>query len=280
MDALIAAIVSAVTSVIIALLSVQFASRQQKRGTEQAERKEINARYLNPLRFQVADNHFRLWQILNRKAVRERVLAVESPEEISGKDWAWFTGPGNYLLSSAYLMACMFACLQKVREDIPYLRLSSTNDTRLVKHIIQVQVALLKEQGVQYVIQTSIGQDMWVRGRARLRTYREFCELLRDPDSRIWFDRVFLFFLETARGEKIGRTMKASAAMKDLIDFLDQCVGGGSAIDSRWEPEGLSPEAMTVYEETARLPVFGMTEPAELPPGNAVTEYHAPPNRL
>jgi hypothetical protein len=79
MDAFIAAIVSAVTSVIIALVSVQFATRQQRRSTEQTERKEINARYLNPLRFQVADNHYRLWDILSRKTARDRMLVVDDP---------------------------------------------------------------------------------------------------------------------------------------------------------------------------------------------------------
>ena len=97
---------------------------------------------------------------------------IGGPEEISAQDWVLFNGPRNYLLSSAYLMACMFAGLQKVREDIPYLRLSSTDDTQLVKLILEVQIALLQRQGAQYVIQTSIGQDMYLRREARLRTYR------------------------------------------------------------------------------------------------------------
>ena len=247
-EALIAALVSAVTWVTVAALSFQFTSRQQRRSAGQNERKEINARYLNPLRFQVADNHVRLWQILNRPAIRERVRVISGPEEVSAKDWAWFNGLGNYLLSSAYLMACMFAGLQKVREDIPSLRLSGTDDTKLVELILEVQIALLRQQGAQYVIQTSIGQDMWLRAEARLRTYREFCELLRDPDSRIWFDRIFTFFLETGRGKKTDRALNAISAMENLVGFLDQCVGGGSAIASRWNAEKLSPKEMTVCQ--------------------------------
>src|SRR5579863_3371474 len=52
MDALTAALVAAGTSIVVALISVQFASHQQRRGAERIEQKEINARYLNPLRFQ------------------------------------------------------------------------------------------------------------------------------------------------------------------------------------------------------------------------------------
>jgi hypothetical protein len=45
---------------------------------------------------------------------------------------------------------------------------------------------------------------------------------------------VFTFFLETERGEKIERALKAIAAMQNLAEFLEQCASGGSAIASRW----------------------------------------------
>jgi hypothetical protein len=60
LEALIAVVVSAVTSVIIALASVKLTARQKKRDEDRAEQQRVNATYLNPLRFQVADNHYRL----------------------------------------------------------------------------------------------------------------------------------------------------------------------------------------------------------------------------
>jgi len=80
------------------------------------------------------------------------------------------------------------------------------------------------------------------------RQQRRSAELLRDPDSRIWFDRIFTFFLETGRGKKTDRALNAISAMENLVGFLDQCVGGGSAIASRWNAEKLSPKEMTVCQ--------------------------------
>jgi hypothetical protein len=247
-DALIAAVVSAVTSVTIAILSLQFASRQQRRGTERSEQKEINSRYLNPLRFQVADNHHRLWFVLSQDRARGRTLSIEEPEDLSSKDWTWFNGEGSFLASSLYTMSCLFGQIQKVREEIPYLRLSSADDTRLVELILKLQITLVRQGGIQYVVQTSIGQDMWLQEEQRLRTYREFCELLRDPESRVWLDRMIEFHLAAGRDEKRNRTITAISSMQALAEFLDQCVGGGNAIESRWAAEGRSPEVLKTID--------------------------------
>jgi hypothetical protein len=239
-DAIIAAVVSAITSVIVALGSFQLAARQQRRGTAVAERYRINATYLNPLRLQLVDNHYRLWDILRREKARNRLLAIEQPADICVKDSGWFNDDGNYLASSAYLMACMFAHLKKVREDIPYLQIQSSDDTRLAELILRVQVSLVKQGGIQYVNQISTGEDMWSRAEDRLLTYREFCGMLRDPESRIWLDRVLMFYLDTARGERNDRANGVISAMQDLVSFLDRCVGGGEAIASRWVAEGIT----------------------------------------
>lgn len=63
----------------------------------------------------------------------------------------------------------MFAGLQKVREDIPSCGCPAPDD---IEPILEVQIALLQRQGAQYMIRTSIGQDMWLCREARLRTYR------------------------------------------------------------------------------------------------------------
>lgn len=134
---------------------------------------------------------------------------IDKPEGLSEKDSAWFNGPGGYLTSSAYMMACMLACIQKVRGEIPYLRLSSAEDTRLVELILKLQITLVRQGGIQYVVQASIGQDMWISEEGRLRTYREFCELLRAPESRIWLDRMINFHLDTARSQRNERAIEA-----------------------------------------------------------------------
>ena len=105
MDAVVAAVVSAITAVAVTFISVQLSGRQQRRGEERAERREVNARYLNPLRLHLVENHFRLSEILRRAdpgdgRVRD-LLVVQEPAEISAKDAAWFNGVGCYLVSSS-----------------------------------------------------------------------------------------------------------------------------------------------------------------------------------
>jgi hypothetical protein len=251
--ALVAAIVSAVTSVAIALVSIQFSSHQQKSNEQQVQSREINARFLNPLRFQVADSHYRLSDIIRRQVARDRISVIDRPEDISTKDFPWFNGQGNFLVSSIYMMACMFCCLQKVRDEIPYLRLSSSDDTKLVELILKLQVSLVKQQGIQYTTQTSIGQDMWLQPESRLRTYREFCGLLQSPESRVWMDRMINFYLEAGRGWKGDRAVAVISAMLELNDFLDTCVGGGHATASRWAAEGLHLDSAISYAGTGPL---------------------------
>jgi hypothetical protein len=84
-----------------------------------------------------------------------------------------------------------YPCPQLVRRD----------DTTL---ILEVQIALLQRHGAQYVIHTSIGQEIWLLRR------------------------------------EIERALKTIAAMQNPAELLDQCVSGGSAIASRWVTEKLS----------------------------------------
>jgi hypothetical protein len=119
----------------------------------------------------------------------------------------------------------------------------------LAELILKLQITLVKQEGVQYVIQTSTGQDMWIHSEGRLRTFREFCELLRTPESRVWLDRILKFYLETGRGEKDDRALKAISAMQELAGFLDKCVGGGTAIASRWAAEGISLDVIKSHRD-------------------------------
>jgi hypothetical protein len=188
------------------------------------------------------ENHVRLAGTMQRlesaNGRDEAMLSVSDPAEVSDKDVAWFNGPGCALLSSVYLTACLFAQLKKVREDFPYLRLSGADDTRLAVLLLRVQRGFLLGLGVFYVTQPSIGESMWVGDQARLLTYREFCEHLLDPSWRLWLDRLIQFHLDTARGDQRDRAEYLLAAIEQLSEFLDECVGGGHSINSRWQAEG------------------------------------------
>ena len=130
MGAAVAAVIAAVTSVVVTGLSLLLGDRQQRRREQQARRQDLNARYLNPLRLHLVENYYRLTDIVRQAEVDggryEAVLTVADPAEISGKDAAWFNGTGCALTSSVYLTACLFAQLKKVRDDFPYLQLTTS----------------------------------------------------------------------------------------------------------------------------------------------------------
>jgi hypothetical protein len=243
MSALPTALISALTAVVVVFVSYFLSSRSDSKKAAQAEQQALNARYLNPLRLQLAENRFRLTEILLRVEGAGRcddLLTIDGPADMSNREPEWFTGWGAYLASSAYLTACLFAWLKKTRDSAPYLRLRSQNDTDLSVLMLRVSHAFLRDQGIYYVLQPSIGQDMIVASEDRLLSYREFCELLRTPERRIWLDRLVAYYLETGRGMKLDRVTDAVAAIEALSSLLDDVAGGGQSVRSRLAAEGIS----------------------------------------
>jgi hypothetical protein len=117
MEALVAAVVSAITAITITLISYTLTSRGQRRAKEREDRETLNAKYLNPLRFYLVENHFRLSEIVQRVESGDDIsalLLVDDPEQLSSKESGWFNGPGCYLASSVYLAGCLLAHLKKV----------------------------------------------------------------------------------------------------------------------------------------------------------------------
>ncbi|WP_176741055.1 hypothetical protein [Streptomyces agglomeratus] len=246
MNAAVTAVVSIATSGVVAFLTVMLSGRQQRRGADRAERDQLNAQYLNPLRWQAAEVHYRLAFIgaaVERTGSYAPALAVEQPSQVEGKDPTWFNGHGCALLSTTYLIAGLFAQLKRVRDDFPYLRLAGGDDTRLAALIVRVQLAFLRDGGVYYAVQPSIGDDVLRDQGNRVRTYREFCELLMDPERRVWLDILIHFTLETSQGRKQQRLHDVLEAVRDLSDFLDQSLAGGQSLRARWAAEGARMDA-------------------------------------
>jgi hypothetical protein len=246
MNATLAAGVAAATSVVVTVLSLVLSDRQQLRRERRVQQRDLNAGYLNPLRLHLVESHFRLSRTLARlespPGTATAMLSINEPAEVSGKDAAWFNGPGCPLLTSVYLTACLFAQLKKVREDIPYLRLSAADDTQLAALLLRVQRGY-GEEGVYYVTQFSIGESMWARDQSRLLTYQEFCGSLHDEDRRVWLDRLIRFHLEVARNERTKQVQRLITAIEQFSEFLDRCVGGGHSISSRWLAEDMEMSA-------------------------------------
>jgi hypothetical protein len=217
-SAIATALLSALTSVGVVLVSFFLSSRDSRKKAAQAERQQLNAKYLNPLRLHLAETRFRLAEILLRTEESgqcDDLLTIDAPADLADREPGWFTNWGAYLASSAYLTACLFAWLKKTRDSAPYLRLGSDDDTRLSVLMLRVSHSFLRDQGIYYVLQPSIHA-----AEDRLISYREFCELLLTPARRVWLDRLIAYYLETGRGMKLDRVAEVIAAMETLSAFL------------------------------------------------------------
>jgi len=241
MDPLLSAIVSAITALVTSALVVYFTHFLQSRAEKKQEIETLNRKYLNPLRLYLEENHFRINEILNRVESgggKCDMLTGTEANAVSLQKADWFNGAGCYLIASCYFTAGLFYQIQKVRDDFAYLRLGTQEDTRLLNMMFKVSHAFLQNIGIFYATQPSIGIDMYIPEQGRLRSYREFCQLLQDPEKRVWFDRLINFYIETGQGQNLARVKEALQTISELSQFLDKAVGGGASLQRRYESEG------------------------------------------
>jgi hypothetical protein len=197
------------------------------------------------------ENHFRITDNLRNVSQHggrwDALDVLGTTADLNSKDPEWFVNEGARLATATYLTACLLAHLARVRDNVPYLRLTATADTHLAELVLQVHVGILQDGGMPYVAQISLGQEMWHREDKRLLTYREFCRLLQEPDRRPWIEPLVLYHLLIGRGENLGRVRFLIDATADLAQFLDSQVGGGESIRSRAEAEHRYREKLARY---------------------------------
>ncbi|MEU3460790.1 hypothetical protein ABZ721_12635 [Streptomyces sp. NPDC006733] len=239
MDAVSTAVVSALTSGAISLSLVLLANRQQRRDGSRAQRETQNMTYLNPLRWHAAETHHRLSLYavrVDRHGAYRPAQVIGDPQDLDGKDAAWFAGTGCALVSSVWITACLFAQMTRARHDVPFLRLSNKDDTELITSIMKVHVAFAA-CGVLYATQSSIGTDALLEPEGRLRSYREFCTVLAEPERRAWANPLIHFHLAIAGGDRRTELQRALEALSALSDFLDGTLAGGASLRARWDAE-------------------------------------------
>jgi hypothetical protein len=244
MEVVLTAIISALTSLLVVVVTYVLTGRRETRLKQAQERERVKLEYLNPLRLYLVENHFRLSEIRrrvdNEGGKCEALLYVLDPKEVSEQSAEWFNGHGCYLISSCYLCACLFYHLKKVREDLPYIRLGHSDDTKLLAMMTKISIAFLRNLGVFYATQPSLGTDVYLSTEGRLMSYREFCEALQNPDRRVWFDRLLTLYVEIGEGKRQEQVAEAVSALEVLSGFLDKAVGGGESIKERMEAEGIT----------------------------------------
>jgi len=248
------ALIAGLTSVIV-LAGGHFLSRV---GAAREKKSQVNSLYMNPLRLFAEEAYYRLFEIkIEPEAPNWLSQSISHADELSEQEDDWYIGRGCYLISSCYFTACLFATITRLRRDIPYLQLGRNVDTELLRLTFRVSKAFLRDLGIFYVIQHTIGRQMY--NEDRLLNYREFCQLLGRREDRIWFSQLLTFYLDLGKREtKAWRRLdEALDAIWDLGNFIDRVVKGGRSIETRLISEGrlkpLSPSARRLRILTANL---------------------------
>lgn len=234
------AIIAAMTSIVVVIIK----DLLDKSRAEKEKQQILLLTYLNPLRLSIEENYNRIHEISSR--LRDKETPIDSlfdniiAEDVSKQNLEWFNESGCYLISTCYLTACLFYYIKKLRDDFSYLKLGKANDTQVWQLMFRVNRAFSKDLGIYYVIQYSIGGDMYNLSENRLITYREFCEILLDKHKRPWFDRLIKFYLNIHKNRHINRLDEILLRLNELSMFLEKFFGSSSSIQARVQSESLN----------------------------------------
>lgn len=229
------AIIAAGTSIIVVILSQILISSKDKKQARALETNNLLKEFLNPIRFMLAENYFRINKIVEetqQKGKHDKILVINNAEEVIHKDTEWFVGEGCYLMSSCYFVACLFAYIEKIRRDIPFLKLPNHIDTELIRRINKLVAGFSKNLNIYYAIQMNIGKEFYIKEEQRLITYREFCEVVKDKANLCWYKPLITYFLRIASGE-YHETQYILKDIKEFTKYLDEIVSGGDSIEQK-----------------------------------------------
>ena len=230
------AVISAVTSLLVAVGTQYFAFRTTRQLDQAQERDRITLTYLNPLRLYAEEVYARLDRIRDRleqeNGTCQALLSIDQPEAIHSIDEDWFAYQGYYLMSSCYMTACLFFQIQRVRAHAPFLKLSHKSDTELIS-LLYDSVSFGKGGGIYYILQGTLAHEMAASEGQTPISYRAFCTQLRDPQNRAWFKQLVQFYLKLGQGQNRDRLAPTLSAIQQLLRFLERTLGGGTSIEQR-----------------------------------------------
>lgn len=234
------AVIAAGTSIIVVILSQVLVNYKEKKRVQEDEMNRLLKEYVNPIRFILAENYFRIRKIIDETKRNnnrnDAILKVADKVKTQNKSTEWFVGDGCYLISSCYLLACLFAYIENIRKDIPFLKLTGQKDTEIMKIINKLTAGFSKNLNIYYVIQMNIGKEVYLKEEQRIQTYREFCEFIKEEENLIWYESLIKYFIRIASGE-YHETEYILMDIRELARYLDDMVSGGDSIEQKMDAE-------------------------------------------
>lgn len=234
------AIIAASTSIIVVILSQKLIDRKESRRMREDERSYLLKEYINPIRFILVENYYRIKKIVdetkNNENKNKKILNALDETGKLNRTTEWFVGEGCYLMTSCYLLSCLFAYMENIRKDMPFLKLDNHIDTEIMQIINKLTAGFSKDLNIYYAIQMYIGKEVYIKQEQRVITYREFCELLQKEENVIWFESLIKYFIRISSGQ-YNETEYIIADIMELTKYLDNIVSGGDSIKQKVQAE-------------------------------------------
>lgn len=230
------AIIAAGTSIFVVILSQIFISNREKKKVVNDEINQFRKVYIEPIRFMLTENYYRMYEI-SEGCKRSKLKPVRTSTEILEKNDDWFVKDGCYLISSCYLLGCLLAYMQNIRNSMPFIDFPNHADTEIMKHINQLVVDFSRNLKIYYVLQMNIGEEFYIKGVDRVISYREFCTLLRRKEDFSWYQSLIDYYLRIGEGE--CETLPTTLVhIKEFSELLDKMAAGGNSIEQKMSAEG------------------------------------------
>lgn len=231
------AIIAAGTSIFVVILSQIFISNREKKKMINDEISQFRKGYIEPIRFMLTENYYRMYEI-SKGYKKSKLNSVKASAEILDKNDDWFVKEGCYLISSCYLLGCLLAYMQNIRNSMPYIDFPNHDDTEIMKHINQLVVDFSSNLKIYYVLQMNIGEEFYIKGENRVISYREFCTLLKRKEDFSWYQSLIDYYLRIGRDE--CETLSTTLAhIKEFAELLDKMTSGGNSIEQKMAAENV-----------------------------------------
>lgn len=226
------ALIAAMTSLLVALLSHMLIRQKERKQLSEQENVFLSRNYINPMRFMLAENYYRIKEIMDesdKHGRNRKILIIEDASEILDKNECWFAEDGCYLLSSCYITGCLLAYMEKIRGGAPFFQMSGQKDTQLIGLINRIVIDFSSGLNIYYVIQMDIGKHFCINETGEVISYKEFCQWIRDEKNFKWYKSLIDYYLRIGRGEH-ENALQLLEHIKQLSGFLDNMVKGGDSI--------------------------------------------------
>jgi hypothetical protein len=237
---LITTALSLISGVFSAFITTKIAEQTKQKEQQEKRKEKVRISYLNPLYIacdEFLDRLRYIEEILQKSddAAQKDIASfkfIKNYDRTNNKQfYKWCNGEGYFAISSLYITVIYLCKASRIRSELPFVGLSSDNDKKLLEHLAEVRQSLGRRYGIWEVNQDSLGSYV-TKADGKIMNYREFCELIVDEHSSIWFLTLFDFYSDISK--KKDYEVKATiASLEKLKKFLEGVYRKKSSIEGK-----------------------------------------------